>query len=207
VHLHKQLRREQVPNIITTKCVYTYIEPNHYLSLKDPKHVSKLHWRERVSPTITWVWKTRSKWANYIEERECPQPLLEFERHEASEQITLKRERECPQPAHYVGPWLVQGYPKGFHSRESRTEGIVAFWAPSTYRGTFGSSLKSCPCCWRCQTNRVCTQLYGHSKWTRQMPTKIQFLISCMCHTINVILVSSSGCNSTSKNPILFSIF
>jgi hypothetical protein len=83
-----------------------------------------------------------------------------------------EREREsvcvCPQPAHYVGPWLVQGYPKGFHWRESRTEGIVAFWAPSKYRGTFGSSLMSCPCCWRCQTNRVCTQLYGHSKWTRQ---------------------------------------
>jgi hypothetical protein len=131
-----------------------------------------------IEPSIIWVWKTRSKWAIYIEER------------------------ECPQPAHYVGPWLVQGYPKGFHWRESRTEGIVAFWAPSKYRGTFGSSLMSCPCCWRCQTNRVCTQLYGHSKWTRQNAHQIQFLISCMCHTINIILVPSSVCNSTSKNPI-----
>lgn len=150
-------RGEQVPNIITIKCVCVCTS---------------------IEPSIIWVWKTRSKWAIYIEER------------------------ECPQPAHYVGPWLVQGYPKGFHWRESRTEGIVAFWAPSKYRGTFGSSLKSCPCCWRCQTNRVCTQLYGHSKWTRQNAHQIQFLSSCMCHTINIILVSSSVCNSTSKNPI-----
>ncbi len=131
-----------------------------------------------IEATIIWVWKTRSKWANYIEER------------------------ECPQPAHSVGPWLVQGYPKGFHWRESRTEGIVAFWAPSKYRGTFGSSLKSCPCCWRCQTNQVCTQLYGHSKWTRQMPTKYNFSFHSCVTQINIILVSSSVCNYTSKNSI-----
>jgi hypothetical protein len=126
VHLHKQLRRA---------------------SSKHHHHKSVC---TSIEPTIIWVWKTRSKWTNYIEERE-------------RESVCV-----CPQPAHYVGPWLVQGYPKGFHWRESRTEGIVAFWAPSKYRGTFGSSLMSCPCCWRCQTNRVCTQLYGHSKWTRQ---------------------------------------